>query len=116
MLARANRLTNSRSFDVIYKKGECAAGKYLVLYVLGSKYSVIKVGFVVGKKVGGSVVRNKVKRRLREAVKGYMPLMTKGYSYVFVARSKAAELDFEGIRDSVFGLLKKANKVTEVEG
>jgi len=111
MLARANRLTNSRSFDVIYRKGESIKGKYLVLYSLTSKFSTVKVGFVVAKKVGKAVVRNKVKRRLREIIKEFLPLIVPNFSYILVARSEAGSADYSELQAEVKDLLTRGKKI-----
>ncbi|MEG1509646.1 MAG: ribonuclease P protein component, partial [Clostridia bacterium] len=66
------RLKSKKSFNYIYKKGESTANKYIALLSVPSKFPK-KFGFSVSKKVGNSVVRNKVKRRLKEIVRSYIP-------------------------------------------
>lgn len=114
MMQRANRLRRRSSFDVIYKRGKSYSDANLVLLCLEGKLSRPKVGFVVGKKVGKAVVRNKVKRRLREIFRALIPDV-KGYtSYVVVARSHSARLSFCELRDSLVALLAKADKLHRV--
>ena len=105
------RLTSSRSFDYAYKHGESYVDRYLVLYVLKSKYPTPKVGFSVGKKVGCSVVRNRTKRRLREAFRREFARVEKGYNYVVVARTASAERTYDELRRSLLSLLESAGKL-----
>ena len=66
----------------------------------------LKVGFSVSKKTGNAVVRNKIKRRLRECFRPYLGGVKTGL-YVIVARTSAAEAAFEDLRKDVRYLLKK---------
>ena len=60
--------------------------------------STYRVGFTVSKRVGNAVVRNRVKRRLREIVRGSTSLLESGWDYVVVARPRAATSDFQALR------------------
>jgi len=103
------RLTSARSFDYLYRHGAVYKNATLVLYVAKSKLSVPKVGFSVGKKVGGAVERNRTKRRLREAFRGEMSKVAKNRSYVVVARTGSAERDYAQLKEALIVLLKQAN-------
>jgi ribonuclease P protein component len=70
----------------------------------GSRY-----GFSVSKRVGKAVVRNKVKRRLREILRP-LPLRP-GRDIVFFARPAAADADFAALRDAALGLLSRADLI-----
>ncbi len=82
---------------------------------LASKYPTIKVGFSVGKKVGGSVVRNKVRRRLKEAFRHLLPGVTTGYSYVVVARTGSDKCTYKELEQSLISLLTRAGKLEKSE-
>jgi len=74
-----------------------------------------KVGFAVGKKVGGSVVRNRTKRRLKEAFRREFARVEKGYNYVVVARTASAERSYEELRSAMLALLTEAGKLNALE-
>ena len=109
------RLTASRSFDYLYRHGAVYKNAFLVLYVAKSKFPLPKVGFSVGKKVGGSVQRNRTKRRLREAFRSELERVAKGYNYVVVARSGSAERTYDELKDAVISLLRQAGKYGSAE-
>ena len=109
------RLTSSRSFDDLYRHGAVYKDKSLVLYVAKSKFPLPKVGFSVGKKVGGSVQRNRTKRRLREAFRRELDRVAKGHNYIFVARSGSAERSYEELREAMILLLKQAKMYLSAE-
>ena len=62
----------------------------------------IGIGFTASRKVGGAVVRNRAKRRLREAARHVLPLLgTSGADYVFVARASTADAPWEALLDDL---------------
>lgn len=65
-LNKSEILRDKRDFNAVYSKGLSYVNKDLVLYVLNDELYNGKVGFAAGKKLGGAVVRNRIKRLLRE--------------------------------------------------
>lgn len=111
---KQNRLQSSKSFDYIYKHGASFKDKLLVLFVVKSKIKEPKVGFSVGKKVGGSVQRNKTKRRLKNALYREFARVKKGNNYVVVARSGSADAPFDALYASLVSLFKAAGCLKEM--
>ena len=68
--ARRGRISRSRDFDAVYRRGRSAAGRHLVVYAFPREdlgdMRVPRLGLSVSKKVGDAVTRNRVKRVLRE--------------------------------------------------
>ncbi len=109
------RLTSSRSFDYLYRHGAACKNDFLVLYVVKSKIAGPKVGFSVGKKVGGSVQRNRTKRRLREVFRKEIPSIARWHSYVVVARSASVDCSYEELKEALISLLRQAKVYKEEE-
>ena len=103
-MERCYRLQKNRAFQYVYRKGRSVACRNLVM--LAAPGRGLKVGFSVSRKVGKAVVRDKVRRRLREC---FRPLMgdVKNGLYVVVARPAAAEAAFDALEKDVRYLLKK---------
>lgn len=85
----------------------------MVLIVAKVRTDDIKVGFSTSKKIGNSVVRNRAKRRLREAFSPMLRHIKPGIRLIFVARPAIAEQSFLEIFGEVKYLLKKAGVATE---
>ena len=109
MLKRVNRLKKRYQFNYVYKSGEHFSSEHLVLYVSSSKTQSIKVGFAVTKKVGHAVVRNKIRRRLREIIQKQLPSLKQNYNIIVVAKDNVSEASFEKLTQETTKLLNKAN-------
>lgn len=109
MLSYENRLRKRKEFSYIYRKGEVYYSKLLSLYVVKTKNSKSKIGFSVSNKVGNSVVRHKVKRRLTEIVRPIVKTMPIK-NYIFVARVGISDLTFEQLKEQVNTVVGKIKK------
>lgn len=107
MLARRYRLHKNFQFSYVYKKGTSVSARNLALVFVKAGGGA-RVGFSVSNKIGKAVVRNKVRRRLRESVRRLLPRMPKGFHYVFIARPGITAEVFDDIFNSIVYLLKKA--------
>ncbi|MBO2517476.1 MAG: ribonuclease P protein component [Clostridiales bacterium] len=100
------RIRKNGQFQYVYRKGNAAGCRELtLLYVRAAR---LQVGFSVSKKVGGAVVRNKVKRRLRAAFRSQLAGLRTGY-YVFSVKPAAAQADYRTLQGSMKYLLRRQN-------
>lgn len=75
-----------------------------------------RVGFVVSRAVGGSVVRHRVARRLREAVRPHLAALPAGALVVVRAQPAAADAGFDDLRDDVTRLLVRVGLLARTDG
>ena len=91
---RAVRLPRRSDFLRAYAQGRRAHGKLVVIYVLASEPDAPapawRIGITASRKVGNSVVRNRVRRRVREYFRRNKPLLTPGFDYVVNLKPSAA--------------------------
>lgn len=109
-MQRTCRLKKNRQFQYVYHKGKsCACRELVLLHVRNPR---LQVGFSVSKKVGNSVMRNRVKRRLREQFRQYMPRLRTGL-YVIIARNSAAQADSHTLGESLLYLLRRQGLIRD---
>ena len=84
------------------------ANGYLVLYARRNRSNQNRVGITVGKKLGHAVVRNRVRRRLREIYRLNEALFAPGWDIVVVARSRCIKADFQKLTQAYLSLAEKA--------
>jgi ribonuclease P protein component len=114
LLKSRYRLRKNAQFRYVYNKGRSCANRTLSLvYVRTGPPGVLRVGFSVSRKVGKAVMRNRIKRLLREACRSYLPEIKTGHLIVFVARHDAANADFVRVRSEMYALLAKASLLRE---
>ena len=112
-MQRRYRLSRSRDFDTVYRHGRSVSTRFLVLYWFPrGDDGPPRLGLAVPRKVGGAVVRNRIKRQLREAWRSVIEQVPPAHDYVLIARPglhEAAESrGFEWLRDRVVEVLGKA--------
>ena len=86
MLKKEYRLRKRFEFRRVYQRGKMIKNRNFVLYYRPNRLETCRIGFSVSKKIGKAVVRNRVKRRLREACRLHLAEFVKGYDYIFIAR------------------------------
>src|SRR6188474_2384183 len=110
-MQRRHRLSRSRDFDAVYRHGRSVSTRFLVLYWFAREAGDgARLGLAVPKAVGPAVVRNKMKRRLREAFRTRLSELPANQDYVLVVRPGLAEaVDARGFAwlgervDEIFG-------------
>lgn len=105
------RLKKNASFQYIYRNGTEVQGALMTMLFVRARG--IKVGVSVSKKVGKSVERSLVKRRINNAFACFIPQIKGEYNYVLVAHEGIAEKDFWEIKSATESLLKRAGHLSE---
>ena len=106
MLQAKNRLKKRKEFAYIYRKGERFNTNNLTLLKIYSKYPTARIGFSVSNKIGKAVVRNKIKRQLREIVRPLVPAI-KNCNLIFVAKPTITNTTFSELQKEVNQILIK---------
>jgi len=110
MLPATNRMRRSAEFEQVREQGSSTGKRLLAghLLVRPGRDEAARVGFTVSRKVGSAVVRNRVRRRLRPLVRGYLAVLPRGSLLVLRAHPRAAtarQADIAAELDLVIGAL-----------
>jgi ribonuclease P protein component len=113
--SRRQRLSRSAEFDRVYREGRSHANRYLVVYSFPREGDAEdpRLGVSVGRKVGGAVERNRVKRLLRDAFWAVADALPDGHDFVVVARPESGEL---AAREGEAGVERELRELLEKAG
>ena len=107
---KTRRLTHRSEYELVKRDGITQRGKLLILNVVPMGDSgPWRAGFVTSGRVGGAVVRNRVRRRLREIVRQHQHQLRQGFWFVIIARHEAANASYGKLEDEWLRLGRRAS-------
>ncbi|MBQ6854019.1 MAG: ribonuclease P protein component [Alphaproteobacteria bacterium] len=102
-----SRIRKRKYFLLASNNGRKYVSSGLICQVIENQKDILQVGFTTTKKLGSAVVRNKVRRRMREVVRLFFaPEAPIGYNYVFIGRFNTATRSFEALKKDALYLLR----------
>lgn len=110
MLPETNRLKRKKDFDKVFKKGKGLKEDFLLLKAVKNELKNSRFGFVVSRNVSKkATLRNRIKRKLRVAVKTKLPEIKEGIDAILMVTPGFKIKNLRGIEAAVNRLFKKAN-------
>ena len=108
-------LKKNSDFRRLYAKGKSAVTPYLVVYTRPNRLGENRLGYTVSVKLGHAVVRNRVRRRLREIVRLNSPKLKSGWDIVVVARSRCVDAEYRRLEKAFLQACTKLGLMREAE-
>jgi ribonuclease P protein component len=114
---KAARLTRASEFRRVKEQGQSFHGRFIVLNVLkiaepsqspSQPLQAARIGFITSRRVGSAVVRNRVRRRLRELARLKRPQLRDGVWLVLIARASAVQASFQALERDWSTLARRA--------
>lgn len=102
------RLLLPTDFQWIYEHGEAVRNQLLVLHYQKNEEEFCRVGYSVSKRLGNAVARNRVKRRLREAMRSVAKEIEPGYDLILSARVRCGSAEYREIVAAVVDVVTRA--------
>lgn len=107
---KTRRLTHRSEYEHVKRNGITQRGKLLMLNAMPMDNSdPWRAGFVTSGRLGGAVVRNRVRRRLREIVRRRQDQLRQGFWFVIIARHEAATASYGALEDEWLRLARRAS-------
>ena len=108
-------LKKNSDFRRLYSRGKSAVTPYMVVYCRRSKEKNNRLGYTVSTKLGHAVVRNKIRRRLREIYRLHESQFRPGWDLVVVARSRAVDAPYKKLEGAYLSLAEKLDLLRKEE-
>lgn len=108
--ARRFRLRKRKHFLRTQRRGQRINAGRVFVFMAAHRATDSRFGFTVSKKVGGAVVRNRVRRRLKEIVRLNRHAFPERHCFVIIARPEAAQADFDSLRHDLLSVAEQAQR------
>jgi len=107
---REYRLKDRADFSRVYRYGRSWANHQLVLYVYPrTEVERFRVGISASKKIGNAVVRNRMRRLIKEIVRTHADRIVDHVDLVFIVRKGAVDMEYDQLKKSVLHVCRKAS-------
>ncbi len=106
-MKRVERLKKPEQFSLVYNQGISQANQLLVIRAKSNGLDLFRYGISINKRVGKAVIRNRIKRILREILR--LASLPPGWDIILIVRGPAAQSDYKQLETAVFSLLNRAH-------
>ena len=106
--AAAGKLVRRGDFDAVYRAGKRRSSSHFTVFFRANELPQSRFGFSIKKALGGAVVRNRIRRRLREIVRCHRLEIPAGWDIVIHPKSSVARAEFAALAADFLRLLKSA--------
>ena len=104
-------LSRTQDFEALQRQGTIRSHPLLTARFLRTGLDTTRFGLSTGRRLGGAVVRNRVRRRLREALRVMAPSFQPGWDVLIIARPALVDADHEALVGTLRGLLQRAGVI-----
>jgi ribonuclease P protein component len=103
---REARLVRRGEFDAVYRAGKRRSSSHFTVFFRANQLPVSRFGFSIKKALGGAVVRNRIRRRIREIVRCHRMEIPAGWDIVIHPKSSVARAEFVALTADLVRLMK----------
>ena len=107
---RRFRLRKRKHFLRTQRRGRRITAAHVFVFMAEHRTTYSRFGFTVSKKVGGAVVRNQVRRRLKEIIRLNRHAFPNRHCFVIIARPEAAQADYATLKRDLLSIAQQANQ------
>lgn len=102
------RIRKNMEFKNIYKLGKNYWNRNLILYVKKNGLDETRVGYTITKKIGNAVIRNKLRRKMKEIYRLNFHNIRQGYDLIFIAKKSIKDIPYKELEGSMIHIMSIA--------
>jgi ribonuclease P protein component len=115
LVQKENRLGKKEDFNKVYRYGKSSANHQFVVYVMRQPaVDHFRLGVSVSKKLGNAVVRNRIKRLVKEIVRHHGPSIAPKHDFIVIARKPVADMDYAEMEKSLLHVFRRASLLRKI--
>ena len=103
---RAARLVRKADFDAVYRNGKRRSSSHFTVFLKANDLPESRFGFSIKRALGGAVVRNRIRRRVREAIRLHREEISAGWDFVIHPKANVERAGFAALESDLLRLLK----------
>jgi len=103
------RLRSNMEFKKVYSGGKSYWNRNLVLYVKKNNVGDTRIGYSITKKIGNAVVRNKIRRRMKEIYRLNFNGVKNNYDLILIPKKNIVDISYKELESAMLHILKIAN-------
>lgn len=105
-MKKNNRLRTNQDFLDIYRNGKNYWNRNLTIYVKKNNLEVSRFGYSITKKIGNSVERNKIRRKMKEIIRLNLDCIKQGYDIIIIPKKNTVDIKYKELENAILHLLK----------
>ena len=103
---RTARLVRKADFDAVYRNGKRRSSSHFTVFLKANDLPQSRFGFSIKRALGGAVVRNRIRRRVREAIRLHREEISAGWDFVIHPKANVEKAAFAALQSDLVRLLK----------
>jgi len=107
---REVRLVRRAEFDAVYRAGKRRSSSHFTVFFRANELPKSRFGFSIKKELGGAVVRNRIRRRLREMVRGQRTEIPTGWDIVIHPKSAVSKAPYRALAAELLQMLQSVEQ------
>ncbi len=102
------RLRSNMEFKKVYSGGKSYWNRNLILYVKKNNLDYPRIGYSITKKIGNAVIRNNVRRRMKEINRISFNRINGNYDLIFIPKKNIVDISYKELESAMLHILKIA--------
>ena len=113
VMEKKYRLRKNLEFKRVYSGGKNYWNRNLTLYIKKNNMEETRLGITITKKIGNAVVRNRIKRRIKEIYRKKFFRIKSGYDLIFIPKKNVVDISYKELESAIIHILKLSNMLKD---